>query len=227
MESKKKEKGENALIKTYLVAYNVSQMLGWTILLIIGVSQFFMKGQNSVYKEVNALLKIVQTAAILEIVHCAVGFVRSNVLLTAIQVYSRVFVVWAVIHSVSIVQVNNGFLMLLLAWTVTEIIRYAFYFFSLLGKVPHFLVWLRYTLFIVLYPLGVTGELLVIWASLSYVEKTRMFSLDLPNQMNISFNFFYYLWFVMLMYIPLFPQLYLHMLTQRKKILGTARPKTE
>jgi len=46
-----------------------------------------------------------------------------------------------------------------LAWSVTEVVRYLFYFCGLLGHVPYALFWLRYSLFMVLYPMGITGEM--------------------------------------------------------------------
>ncbi|KAG9476570.1 hypothetical protein GDO78_003226 [Eleutherodactylus coqui] len=77
----------------------------------------------------------------------------------------------------------------------------------------------RYNLFIVLYPLGVAGELLTIYAALPYVRKTGMYSLRLPNKYNVSFDYYYFLIAVMCFYVPLFPQLYFHMLRQRRKVL--------
>lgn len=38
---------------------------------------------------------------------------------------------------------SSGLPLALLAWSVTEIIRYGYYFMNLMGAVPHFLVWLR------------------------------------------------------------------------------------
>ena len=46
-----------------------------------------------------------------------------------------------------------------------------------------------------------------------------MFTLELPNSWNFSFNFYLVVVMVMLSYIPVFPQLYLHMFAQRKKVL--------
>ncbi|XP_046560990.1 very-long-chain (3R)-3-hydroxyacyl-CoA dehydratase 2-like [Haliotis rubra] len=220
------QKGESALVKTYLVAYNVSQMLGWLILFVIAVSQTVSGNVHGLYRAVEPILKIFQTAAFLEVLHCAVGFVKSNVTLTGFQVYSRVFLLWGVIHSFPATQNGHGVAALLFAWSITEIIRYGYYFFSLLGQVPYFLVWCRYTFFIVLYPIGVTGELMTIWTALPYAEKLKLYSFELPNTLNMSFSYYYYLWFIIFAYIPVFPQLYMHMLTQRKKILGR-RPKTD
>ncbi|KAH0627498.1 hypothetical protein JD844_003266, partial [Phrynosoma platyrhinos] len=77
----------------------------------------------------------------------------------------------------------------------------------------------RYNLFIILYPVGVVGELLTIYAALPYVKKSGMFSVRLPNKYNVSFDYYYFLLIIMASYIPLFPQLYFHMLRQRRKVL--------
>ncbi|GFO44583.1 very-long-chain (3r)-3-hydroxyacyl-coa dehydratase [Plakobranchus ocellatus] len=215
-------KGGNAFVKAYLVAYNVGQMLGWLALLVIMLSHVFTKRTVlGLYKQVEDILLICQTAAVLEILHSMVGLVRSNWLLTAFQVYSRVFLLWGVIWSVPAASEGVPVVMWFTAWTITEIVRYSFYFFSLLpGEVPYFLVWFRYTFFILLYPIGVTGELMSIFAALPVVKKTNMYSFDLPNKYNVSFSYFYYLCFIMVSYLPVFPQLYLHMFSQRKKVLG-------
>ncbi|XP_069472716.1 very-long-chain (3R)-3-hydroxyacyl-CoA dehydratase 2 isoform X2 [Ambystoma mexicanum] len=134
---------------------------------------------------------------------------------------SRVFLTWAVTHSVREVQNEDSVLLFVVAWTVTEIIRYSFYTFSLLNHLPYIVKWARYTLFIVLYPMGVTGELLTIYAALPFVRKTSLYSIMLPNRYNFSFDYYTFLILVMISYIPLFPQLYFHMLHQRKKVLGS------
>jgi hypothetical protein len=47
---------------------------------------------------------------------------------------------------------------MILAWSITESIRYAFYACSLLGFQPKPLLWLRYNTFYILYPLGAGSE---------------------------------------------------------------------
>ncbi len=78
----------------------------------------------------------------------------------------------------------------------------------------------RYTLFYFLYPIGVTGELLCCYASLDRIGRDKLFTLVMPNQYNMVFNFYYVLIMIMLSYIPIFPQLYFHMIAQRKKVIG-------
>ena len=56
---------------------------------------------------------------------------------------------------------------MILAWSITEVIRYAFYALSLVrNTVPSVLVYLRYTTFYLLYPLGASSEALLILSSL-------------------------------------------------------------
>lgn len=60
----------------------------------------------------------------------------------------------------------------------------------------------RYTFFLVLYPMGVMGELLTIYAALPYVQKTGLYSVTLPNKYNFSFDYYTFLIVVMISYIP-------------------------
>lgn len=53
-----------------------------------------------------------------------------------------------------------------------------------------------------MYPLGVIGELMTIYAALPYVRKAGMYSLRLPNKYNVSFDYYYFLIIAMLSYIP-------------------------
>uniref|UniRef100_F1L923 Very-long-chain (3R)-3-hydroxyacyl-CoA dehydratase n=3 Tax=Ascaris suum TaxID=6253 RepID=F1L923_ASCSU len=110
--------------------------------------------------------------------------------------------------------------MLLLAWSVTEVVRYSFYALSLINAVPKWLVWMRYTFFIVLYPMGASGELFTIFAALPEVAAKKHFTVEMPNAANIAFSFWWYLILLILFYIPGFPQMYLYMFGQRKKVLS-------
>lgn len=84
-----------------------------------------------------------------------------------------------------------------------------------------------YSTFIVLYPIGVTGELICLYYGQKYVRDTGLFSIEMPNPFNFTFSYAYFLWMSMLVYIPFFPKLYGHMLSQRKKVLGPAAATTE
>lgn len=81
---------------------------------------------------------------------------------------------------------------LLTAWGVTEIIRYSFYAFKQVGDAPAALTWLRYTTFIVLYPLGVSSELALIWLALPAIRERGIGHLPMPNRVNMSFSYYWF-----------------------------------
>ncbi|KAL1513373.1 hypothetical protein ABEB36_002792 [Hypothenemus hampei] len=197
--------------KYYLIAYNLIQTIGPTT--------------KSLYDTISFPLHVFQNAAVFEVVHAATGIVKSNAVLTAFQVASRVVVVCGILLATFNARLGLGLPLALLAWCITEIVRYSNYTLNLIGNVPYILKYLRYTMFIVLYPIGITGELLCIWKAQEEVGKGFLYSVNMPNKYNFIFNYQHLLWFLMLLYIPLFPQLYLHMFGQRKKALGTNKNK--
>jgi very-long-chain (3R)-3-hydroxyacyl-CoA dehydratase len=112
--------------------------------------------------------------------------------------------------------------MTIVAWCIADMIRYANYF----SEHP-ILVWLRYSAFIILYPVGVAGEWLNVYCKWDVISQCcpRVFSIAMPNALNFAFD---YRWFILYVAIPGyvlgFPQLYGYMLSQRKRKL---KPKTE
>jgi len=62
---------------------------------------------------------------------------------------------------------------MVLAWSLAEIIRYTFYAFNLAGLNSSTLVWIRYTAFYVLYPVGASSEASLIYATLPSSSSTR------------------------------------------------------
>merc|ERR1712241_711560 len=214
-----------AVGNAYLVLYNLVQFLGWSHMLYILLPHLdtaLIKGvdRGQLYADIEWSLKIFQTAAVLEVVHAAVGLVKTNPMLAMFQVSSRVFVVWAILGAMPESRLCRGLPLLLIAWIITEMIRYSFYAVGLLGTNLYIITWLRYTLFFALYPIGVSGELWCQCVSLARVAKDRIFTMTMPNSFNMTFNSYYVLIAIMLSYIPLFPQLYFHMIAQRKKVIG-------
>jgi very-long-chain (3R)-3-hydroxyacyl-CoA dehydratase len=55
---------------------------------------------------------------------------------------------------------------MILAWSVTEIIRYTFYFFSVIGVNIPPLTYLRYSTFLLLYPIGAASEAFLSFSTL-------------------------------------------------------------
>lgn len=207
-------------LQLYLFIYNALQSCGWSIILWNTLRGLLRdESYQEIYQSCELELQIFQIAAILEIVHAATCLVRSPVGTTAMQVFSRVSLV-LILFKVLSAQASIGVLFLLMAWSVTEVIRYSYYGFTLINTVSKFHTWLRYSLFIVLYPLGVSGELLVIWAALPEVSAKKHLTVELPNMLNMGFSFWWYLIVYVFLYVPGFPQMYMYMFKQRKKVLS-------
>lgn len=91
--------GPPAAVNAYLMAYNLASFLGWGYVLVKTVDHYIKGGSpETVYAQTGELTKWVQTGALLEIAHSALGFVRSPVGTTATQVFSRIMLVWGVMH---------------------------------------------------------------------------------------------------------------------------------
>jgi len=211
-----------SLAKNYLILYNLVQTLGWSYLLYQIIEHYTSENREEVllYDAVKCSLIIFQNLAMLEVVHATLRIVPSNPVITLQQIASRVVVVCGVLMATDAARLTIGFPLVLFAWSVTEIIRYANYTLNLIDAVPYFLVWLRYSTFIILYPMGVTGELLCLYAAQREVKENGLWSISMPNRANVIFNYSYFLLTAMSLYLPLFPQMYLHMVSQRKKVLG-------
>jgi very-long-chain (3R)-3-hydroxyacyl-CoA dehydratase len=98
----KKSKGLS-LANVYLVLYNIILAIGWLIILLVTNqtinswrSHEDLWTSKNVYLNAEFFLHIFQTAALLEVAHVLVGLVRSNPVLTFLQVLSRLLVVWLV-----------------------------------------------------------------------------------------------------------------------------------
>lgn len=156
----------------YLVLYNLGCCLGWAYVLSIGVQSLVTDGVSksslaSIYTQPGLAdaLTVVQSVALMEIIHAMIGFVRSPVFITAMQVGSRIAALFAIVYSPEAgAQFGAGFM--ILSWSLVEVPRYAFYMAAIITGdatkgTPYPLFWLRYSLFAILYPTGIFGELTV------------------------------------------------------------------
>jgi very-long-chain (3R)-3-hydroxyacyl-CoA dehydratase len=89
--------------------------------------------------------------------------VRAPVATTAMQVASRYLLVWGVVGRFPALGTSAVYSSMLVAWSVTEVIRYSFFTLGLSGLLPEWLNWLRYNTFFVLYPLGISSECWLIY----------------------------------------------------------------
>jgi hypothetical protein len=91
--------------------------------------------------------------------------------------------------------------------------------------VPSFIVWARYTFFIVLYPLGVSSELWCAYSGFAHLTKSGIWSVPMPNAYNVALHFPSIQIMFFLGYVPGFPMLYQYMLKARRAALAPMKDK--
>lgn len=175
---------QSSLNRQYLTIYNALSLLLWIGLLQRVLSTFLSSGIRQVYPASEKLLSGVQTLAVAEILHSLVGVVRAPVLTTAMQVASRLLLVWGILYLFGEQLLVSGqgkyynqvaYLGMVVAWSLSECVRYGYftYLFASGGaatSVPKWLTWTRYNMFQVLYPLGISCECWLVWNSLTLAK---------------------------------------------------------
>uniref|UniRef100_A0ACD5VLV2 Uncharacterized protein n=1 Tax=Avena sativa TaxID=4498 RepID=A0ACD5VLV2_AVESA len=159
-----------------------------------------------------------------QILHSILGFVKSPVSVTLSQIIGRLYITWGILWSFPEAQSHILVTSLILSWSITEVIRYSFFGMrETFGFEPSWLLWLRYSTFLVLYPIGLLGEVGLIFVAMPSMKTSRKYCLMMPNKWNVSFNYHYTSAFLTTLYIPGFPYLFRYMLAKRKKVLSAAK----
>jgi very-long-chain (3R)-3-hydroxyacyl-CoA dehydratase len=171
------------LVQWYLTAYNAAQACGWAHVFFV-VFCAFNSAAVAPWDTVGPVLSFWQNLALLEVVHSLVGAVRAPWHSTLLQISSRVFVV-ALLNWLTVLQTNSALYIIGFAWSITEVIRYSWYALTLLEiKIRPFTL-LRYSTFLPLYPIGVYGELALVYAALPSITGaagvSAMAQPDLPE----------------------------------------------
>jgi very-long-chain (3R)-3-hydroxyacyl-CoA dehydratase len=212
------------LVKYWLVLYNLIQTVGWGFALS-KVCEVGMTGNvdkmQAVWSTAGSTIAWFQMFAIMEVVHAASGMVRSDPVMTAVQVYSRVLLVY-VSNLSTLPQSSIWHFLMCFAWTLTETIRYPFLGLNGLGIKLAPLTWCRYSFFIILYPMGVSGELGTIWTAWKDLQDYKGYSwviqsLQMLNNTGLGFIP------IAVVYAIGLPLLYGGLLATRKKVLGTKK----
>ncbi|KAF2450452.1 tyrosine phosphatase-like protein [Karstenula rhodostoma CBS 690.94] len=193
----------------YLTFYNAVFAALWSA---IGITAFIFvflgSSKAEIFREVEPLARWTQTLTLIEIVHAGVGIVKSPVSTTAIQVLTRCIQVWMIWWCFpSSTASSDAFFVLVLVWAAADAIRYLYLALNLHRKASKSLVWLRYTMFYPLYPVGIGAEWWLMYRSVVPVRKVNA---ALP-----------YVWYFLLaLYVPGAYTMFTYMVKQRTKIIG-------
>ena len=106
----------------------------------------------------------------------------------------------------------------MILWSLAEVIRFGYFNWTEFIGPSKFLLWLRYTAFIPLYPMGFFSEIMVYYYTYDKFSACcpRPNSITMPNDFNFSFDFLYFFWmFIVPVYIVGMPFLISHMIRLR------------
>ncbi|KAJ4842273.1 hypothetical protein Tsubulata_023795 [Turnera subulata] len=216
----------SSISRLYLFAYNSLQAIGWGTALFRILTNFVStKSLDGAYASAGDLICFSQTAAFLEVIHGALGIVPSGVLFPFLQWGGRTHFVLAIVRNISQVQQLPSVFITFVAWCLAEVIRYPHYALSTIGSCPSWLTYLRYTAFIVLYPIGLApGEMWTMYQALPIVKEKNLYA-----DFFAAFPFSYYNFLrVLLVCYPLpWSSLYMRLLKQRRAKLGKPQRKKQ
>lgn len=224
---KARPKQTSSTKSTYLLAYNGISFLLWSVVTLralVLIPALSSHGRlEGLYEALFDLLRSTQTIALLEVVHAAIGLVRASPVTTAMQVASRLMLVWGVLTPYpEIVATKNvfgrtqqgttggpvGLAGCHIAWGITEMIRYGFFVWKegVSDVIPGWLTWLRYNTFFVLYPIGISSEVILMYLAIEPAQDGKT-------------GYEWILKAVIAIYVPGSYILYTHMMAQRRKIM--------
>jgi len=202
------------IVKFWLVLYSAIQCLGWTYALLL------LPSGAQAADDIIARFTYFQIA---EVLHAVLGMVPSNPATTAMQIASRVGAVQIVAcaqSSSAREQMLPWMTLFYYAWCITEVIRYLYYALNTSGIQLFPLTWLRYSTFLLLYPMGVTGELGTVYTALPEITELAA-KATCGLSCGVMAGAVYRMGFVCLLgvYVLCFPLLFGTMLAQRRKVL--------
>ncbi|KAE8297708.1 Very-long-chain (3R)-3-hydroxyacyl-CoA dehydratase [Larimichthys crocea] len=185
------------LKRGYLFMYNLVQFLGFSWIFVNMTVRLFILGQV-----VSSL--------------CVQGQICVSVV-SVVQVAGRNVILFVIFGSLEEMQNKSVVFFVFYLWSTIEIFRYPFYMLACIGTEWKLLTWLRYSLWIPLYPLGVVAEAVAVIQSLPIFDETLLFSFPLPALLGHSLSFSYTLQlYLVLMFLGLFIN-FRHLYKQRRR----------
>ncbi|XP_061531914.1 very-long-chain (3R)-3-hydroxyacyl-CoA dehydratase isoform X2 [Phycodurus eques] len=222
------EEGFISLKTGFLFTYNLVQFLGFSWIFVNMTIRLLTFGQDSFYDTfhtISGVMFFCQILAAVEVLNAAFGVVRTGVIPTLIQVLGRNFILFVIFGCLEEMQNKPVVFFVFYLWSAIEIFRYPFYMVGCFNTEWKILTWLRYSLWIPIYPLGVIAEAVAVIQSIPIFDETNLFSIPLPKAIGASVSFSYILHvYLALMFLGLFIN-FRHLYKQRQRRFRTKKRK--
>ncbi len=216
----------------YLVLYNgLATCLSALSFVSVFLSLALRGGSPAaIWQTSGNLFLICQGLAFLETVHAVVGISRGSPVTSLMQWSGKSNVLLLMLWAIPEIQNSVVTAILFGVWAFSETIRYYYYLVTILAGgakgVPKSLTWLRYNIFIPLYPIGMLAERAIMFEAVPWIEQRNLHSYALPNATNFAFDYALFVKCLAPIYPLVWLPMYLHMWALRAKKLGGKAKKT-
>ncbi|KAG9509947.1 Very-long-chain (3R)-3-hydroxyacyl-CoA dehydratase [Fragariocoptes setiger] len=182
----------NHFSKIYLILYNVSIFAGFAY--VYSMLIYRAIGRDSIYLDrgsitsVCDIVRVLTFTQFLECAHPLMGLVPGGPFVPFAQLIGRALIM-IFLYDTKIQSSSSPWIFcLFVVWSSIEVIRYPYYALRVLKLELPCLTWLRYSLFLPLYPCGGLCENMVMLYCARHYEKNHSYQYMLPNALNISFS---------------------------------------
>ncbi len=212
---------KSTIVDLVVLFYNLLQISGWSFLLFESIKSV-SQGNFAVLQRFFFLkmLEIIQTLQYCDLIFSILKISQTKFIPSLIHVSTRTAVVWFIFPY----AINSEYPVLaIIPWALGDLIRFSNYINSTLKMNVELLEVLRYNAFLILYPLGLTGEWTSAGAAKALLEKVdRNITLfGVPIQ-NALIN---YLTVFRIIAYPGLGYMYWHMIKLRKKYYSNKKAK--
>ncbi|MXQ91749.1 hypothetical protein E5288_WYG004554 [Bos mutus] len=220
-----------SLKKGYLFMYNLVQFLGFSWIFVNMTVRFFILGKGKytsfydTFHTVADMMYFCQMLAAVESINAAIGVTKTPVVPSLFQLLGRNFILFIIFGTMEEMQNKAVVFFVFYIWSTVEIFRYPFYMLSCIDMDWKVLTWLRYTVWIPLYPMGCLAEAVSVIQSIPVFNETGRFSFTLPYPVKIKVRFSF---FLQIYLILLFLGLYInfrYLYKQRRRRFGQKKKK--
>jgi len=171
VKSREAENSRELTKRVYLFLFSFAMFLGFAFVFGKNVYGIVTGGKDFLahaYKSSAQLINALHIFAFLEAIHTYVGLTSGKTLTSITQCAGRA-IICLYLSQNSRAQSSEFVFGLWMAWSLSEIIRYPYYMSAIMKMRMPRLEWLRYTAFIVLYPIGCVCEMGVIEAVIAHL----------------------------------------------------------
>jgi len=225
-----KRKEKSIAVKTYLFTYNMIHTLGWGWV-VLWISWSFltcgMSCMSQIYAATERMVIFLQVLVFVDLFHDYFELVSPpdmNILVRIhCKVVRRAHIYFVALYFIPEVQQHYATALMLFLWGSLDLIRYPFYALNTWRACPSWLYWLRYSEFMVLYPIGFVSEIWIWFLMFPYMREKQLHSWQWETFPLIQFNYFYFACLYVLYRFCTFPVNYLRLLRMRSKRLQNTR----